>query len=194
MLAIEIRFPAGKYHATPWNRQVNEGTVEWPPAPWRILRTLISTRYHKLQAEIDEETIRKIIENFSASPQYFLPKASLGHTRHCMPLYRNTTLVIDTFAAIDRESRLIIEWPQVDLSIEEMSALSKLLYRIGYLGRAESWIETGLREGPLVQANCIALNEDSTLPDDFEGIHTLVTMPSQEYLNRRQKEIEAKRS
>ena len=102
MLAIEIRFPAGKYHATPWNRQVNEGAVEWPPAPWRILRALISTWHHKLQAEIDEETIRKIIEKLDSLPQYFLPKASLGHTRHYMPLYREaTTMVIDTFAAIE---------------------------------------------------------------------------------------------
>ena len=193
MLAIEIRFPAGKYHATPWNRQVNEGAVEWPPAPWRILRALISTWHHKLQAEIDEETIRKIIEKLDSLPQYFLPKASLGHTRHYMPLYREaTTMVIDTFAAIDRESRLIIQWPQVDLSIEEMSALSKLLDRIGYLGRAESWIEARLAEDPMVQANCIPLNEGSDLSDGFEGIQTLAAMPSQEYLIWRRKEVEAR--
>ncbi|OPY49063.1 MAG: CRISPR-associated protein, family (Cas_GSU0054) [Methanosaeta sp. PtaU1.Bin112] len=193
MLAIEIRFPAGKYHATPWNRQVNEGAVEWPPSPWRILRALISTWYHKLQAEIDEETIRKIIEKLGALPQYFLPEASLGHTRHYMPLYRQaTTMVIDTFAAIEHESRLIIEWPQVDLSIEEISALSKLLDRIGYLGRAESWIEARLAEGPQVQANCIPLKDDSSLQGGFEGIQTLAAMPSQEYLVWREKEVEAR--
>lgn len=195
MLAIEMRFPAGKYHATPWNRQVNEGAVEWPPSPWRILRALISTWYHKLQAEIDEDTIRRIIEKLSASPLYFLPKASLGHSRHYMPLYwEATTMVIDTFAAIDRESQLIIEWPQIDLSIEERLALSKLLDRIGYLGRAESWIEAGLAEDHLAQANCIPLNEDSTLPNGFEGIQTLAAMPPQEYLSWRQKEVEARRS
>lgn len=195
MLAIEMRFPAGKYHATPWNRQVNEGAVEWPPSPWRILRALISTWYHKLHAEIDEDTIRRIIEKLSASPLYFLPKASLGHTRHYMPLYREaTTMVIDTFAAIDSESQLIIEWPQIDLSTEERSALSKLLDRIGYLGRAESWIEAGLAEDPSAQANCIPLNEDSTLTNGFEGIQTLVAMPPQEYLSWRAKEVEMKRS
>ena len=195
MLAIEMRFPAGKYHATPWNRQVNEGAVEWPPSPWRILRALISTWYQKLQAETDEDTIRRIIEKLSASPQYFLPKASLGHTRHYMPLYREaTTMVIDTFAAIDSESRLIIEWPQVDLSTDERSTLSKLLDRIGYLGRAESWIEARLADGPLVQANCIPLNEDSTLSDGFEGIQTLASMPPKKYLSWRQKEVEARRS
>ena len=173
MLAIEMKFPAGKYHATPWNRQVNEGAVEWPPSPWRILRALISTWYHKLQADIDEDTIRKIIEKLSASyPQYALPHASLGHTRHYMPLYREaTTMVIDAFAAVDSESRLLIRWPQVNLSNEEKSALSMLLDRIGYLGRAESWVEARLVEDFLDQFNCICipLNEDSALQEGSES-------------------------
>jgi len=194
MLAIEIGFPAGKYHATPWNRQVNEGAVEWPPSPWRILRALISTWYHKLQTEIDEDTIRKIIEKLSAYPHYILPKASLGHTRHYMPLYKKTTMVIDTFAVIDSESRLLIEWPQTDLSDEERSALSKLLDRIGYLGRAESWIEARMIERPVVQPNCVPINEDSVLPDGFEGIQTLAVMSPQEYLRWRENEVEARRS
>ena len=29
MLTIGIKFPAGRYHATPWGRNVNEGVVEW---------------------------------------------------------------------------------------------------------------------------------------------------------------------
>jgi CRISPR-associated protein Csb2 len=148
MLAIEMRFPAGKYHATPWNRQVNEGAAEWPPSPWRILRALISTWYHKLEAEIEENIILKIIEKLSTPPQFSLPSASLGHTRHYMPLYREaTTMVIDTFAAIDSESRLIIAWPEVDLSSEEKSALSMLLDRMGYLGRAESWGRSQIGRG-----------------------------------------------
>ena len=38
MLLIEIHSPAGRFHATPWGRHVNEGAVEWPPSPWRFLR------------------------------------------------------------------------------------------------------------------------------------------------------------
>jgi len=40
VIAISFKFPAGRYHATPWGRHVNEGAVEWPPSPWRILRAL----------------------------------------------------------------------------------------------------------------------------------------------------------
>ncbi len=195
MLAVEMRFPAGKYHATPWNRQVNEGAVEWPPSPWRIQRALISTWYHKLEAEIDENTIRKIIEKLSATPQFSLPQASLGHTRHYMPLYREApTMVIDTFAAIDSESRLIIFWPQVDLSSEENSALLMLLDRMGYLGRAESWVEARLAEDSSDQVNCIPLQEGAVLPEGFESVQTLAPMAPQEYLRWRETKLEARKS
>jgi CRISPR-associated protein Csb2 len=36
MLALAFTFPAGRYHATPWGRHVNEADVAWPPEPWRI--------------------------------------------------------------------------------------------------------------------------------------------------------------
>ena len=37
---IKLRFPGGRYHATPWGRHVNEGAVEWPPSPYRLVRAL----------------------------------------------------------------------------------------------------------------------------------------------------------
>ena len=190
-----MRFPAGKYHATPWNRQVNEGAVEWPPSPWRILRALISTWYQKLEAEIDENTLRGIIEKLSTPPLFSLPQASLGHTRHYMPLFRDaTTMVIDTFAAIDSKTRLIIVWPKVDLSSRENSALVMLLDRMGYLGRAESWVEARLAKDSFDQVNCIPLQEGSVLPDGFESIRTLAAMPPQEYLSWREIKCEERKS
>ena len=37
MPTLRVRFPAGRYHATPWGNHVNEGQIEWPPSPWRVL-------------------------------------------------------------------------------------------------------------------------------------------------------------
>jgi len=190
MLAIEMKFLAGKYHATPWDRQVNEGAVEWPPSPWRILRSIISTWYHKAQSEIDENTIRRIIEKLSALPVFYLPQASQGHTRHYMPLYHEaTTLVFDTFTAVDRESRLLVMWPDIDLSNEERSALTMLLSRMGYLGRAESWVEARLTENVQDQVNSVPLPENSAPPDGFESIRTLAAMPPQAYLDWKQTKL-----
>ena len=61
MTVLELRFPAGRYHATPWGRHVNEGAVEWPPSPWRIVRALIATWYLKAR-EISEGTIRALAD------------------------------------------------------------------------------------------------------------------------------------
>src|SRR5437867_3663314 len=43
-----LRFPGRRYHATPWGHHVNEGLIEWPPSPWRLLRALLATGYTKL--------------------------------------------------------------------------------------------------------------------------------------------------
>ena len=43
MIALSVRFIAGRYHATPWGHHVNEGLIEWPPSPWRILRALLAS-------------------------------------------------------------------------------------------------------------------------------------------------------
>ena len=42
MFALAIRFVAGRYHATPWGRHVNEADVAWPPEPWRLLRAFVA--------------------------------------------------------------------------------------------------------------------------------------------------------
>ena len=67
MIAIELTFPAGRWHATPWGRQVNEGAVEWPPSPWRLLRALLAVWYHKCQ-DVPEDDIRSLISALVAPP------------------------------------------------------------------------------------------------------------------------------
>ncbi len=118
MLAFEVRFPAGQYHATPWDHQVNEGIVEWPPSPWRILRALISTWYHKSQEDVDETTVRSLVGTLSSSlPRFNLPAATLGHTRHYMPLFSGkTTKVFDAFASVEDYTPLLVIWQDVDLT------------------------------------------------------------------------------
>lgn len=183
MLTFEIRFPAGKYHATPWDRQVNEGVVEWPPSPWRILRALISTWYHKAQGDVDEATARSLIEHLSCSrPRFELPAATLGHTRHYMPLFSGkTTKVFDAFASIEGDKRLLVIWQEVDLQVSERTAMETLLARMGYLGRAESWIEARLINYQGIEGNCRPLGENESLPEDCEAVRTLASIAPASY-------------
>lgn len=146
MLALAFTFPAGRYHATPWDRHVNEGAVAWPPEPWRILRGLIATWHHKIKykGRHSEATLEALIETLAAElPQYSLPSASHSHTRHYMPQFAagKTSLIFDAFAAVDREEPLCVIWPEIELPDDQRLLLDDLLAVMGYLGRSESWVE-----------------------------------------------------
>lgn len=146
MLALAFTFPAGRYHATPWDRHVNEGAVAWPPEPWRILRALIATWHHKLKHDgrHSEDTLGALIESLSTElPEYTLPAACHSHTRHYMPQFAagKTSLIFDAFTAVDREAPLGVAWPEVNLPNDQRALLDDLLAVMGYLGRAESWVE-----------------------------------------------------
>jgi CRISPR-associated protein Csb2 len=166
MLALAFTFPSGRYHATPWDRHVNEGSVVWPPEPWRVLRALIATWHHKVKplGRHEESTLLGLIEALSRSlPEYALPPASHSHTRHYMPQREpgKTSLVFDAFAAVSRNERLIMAWREITLDQEQLALLDDLLAVMGYLGRAESWIEASRFDGKF-QPNCRPENGPST--------------------------------
>lgn len=147
MLTIELRFPAHRYHATPWNHHVNEGVVEWPPSPWRLLRALVATWHLKAREEAGEAEIRTLVETLAAElPEYVLPRGTPSHTRHYMPLYKvgETTKIFDTFIHVAEADPMRIRWPSVALSDDTRDLLEMLLICMGYLGRAESWVEAQL--------------------------------------------------
>ena len=86
MVNLVFRFPGGRYHATPWGNHVNEGLVEWPPSPWRIVRALLATGFSKLGWREPPPEARSLVDALaSALPEYRLPDAVAGHTRHFMP-------------------------------------------------------------------------------------------------------------
>lgn len=193
MLALSFTFPAGRYHATPWDRHVNEGAVAWPPEPWRIIRGLIATWHHKIKpcGGHNEPTLRGLIESLSAElPEYSLPAASHSHTRHYMPQFASgkTSLVFDAFTAIRRDDPLTVVWPNVELPDDQRELLDALLSVMGYLGRAESWVEAQrLAESPTV--NCVpgtAALDTATGEIKGEIVTLHAPMPAVQYQTLRQ--------
>lgn len=149
---IKLNFPAGRYHATPWGKHVNEGVAEWPPSPWRLLRALIAV-WKRTCPDINEMSVRRVLEVLSEPPQFKLPPHRVAHTRHYMPLNTKlardikgggTTLIFDTFVSVDRSSTLYIGWGDAKLSADDRATLSRLLGNLSSLGRAESWIAAEL--------------------------------------------------
>lgn len=145
MPTLVLRFPGGLYHATPPGHHVNEGIVEWPPSPWRLVRALLACGYTTQRWEEVPTAGRRLFEALSASlPEYRLPAAALGHSRHYMPTAvldkgrEKTTLVLDTFADVG-DGELWVRWP-VALDPEASALFTTLVEHLGYLGRSESWV------------------------------------------------------
>jgi CRISPR-associated protein Csb2 len=146
MVGLEITFDLGRYHATPWGAHVNDGSVEWPPSPWRLLRALYSaSRTNTLLADRREAADRALQAIVDAPPPvYELPPARGGHTRHYMPKSSyspaatgETAKVIDAYLAVDREAPLRAWW-DIELDADAADALSAIARSVGYLGRSES--------------------------------------------------------
>jgi CRISPR-associated protein Csb2 len=148
-----MRFPAGRYHATPWGSHVNEADVEWPPSPWRILRALIASWHRKVApGPSPDDLLSALLDLLSASePVYRLPAAWRAHTRHYMPVRAGAAdrpvLVFDAFVRLDPAEELIVAWNDVTLDPEHRDLLDALARATGYLGRAESWVEARLLDG-----------------------------------------------
>lgn len=150
MISIAFKFLASRYHATPWGRHVNEGAVEWPPSPWRILRGLVATWKRTLR-ELPESDVKPILEILAAEPpEFVLPPASTGHTRHYMPWFKkgpdDRTLVFDTFVAVSRNAELLVRWPKASLNQAQRNTLVRILGNLNTFGRSESWCEATLLE------------------------------------------------
>jgi CRISPR-associated protein Csb2 len=154
---LELRFPGGRYHATPWGSHVNEGHVEWPPSPWRILRALLATGFNKLRwpPEGPPESARRLIEKLAgATVTFALPPASVGHSRHYVAAEHKKPLILDTWLHT-AGATLIVVW-DVDLDAEDRALLAELAEHMGYLGRAESLVIASLvaHDAPTL-ANCV---------------------------------------
>lgn len=178
-LSLAFRFLAGRYHATPFGHHVNEGLIEWPPSPWRLLRALISVGYTSSvwDGAGPPDVGRNLIEKLSCElPCYHIPDTIGTHSRHYMPTAKlesgkeKTTLVFDTWARIeDQDQELVVTWRDVVLEDAELSMLSDLVERLNYLGRSESWVEGRVmrsNEDISLKINCFAENQREMLDPD----------------------------
>ena len=163
MFGLAFRFPAGRYHATPWGRAVNEADVAWPPEPWRILRALVACYWRKSDRERwGEDDLARLIDTLAQDlPVFHLPTGAIhAHTRHYMPGGRLTkgqpkrTLVFDAFLHLPREAEVIAIWKQVTLDGDLLALATDLASGMGYLGRAESWTECRVVAEVQKEPNC----------------------------------------
>jgi CRISPR-associated protein Csb2 len=198
MPTLQLRFPAGRYHATPAGYHVNEGQIEWPPSPWRLLRALIACGYNTQQWDEVPDVGRRLIEKLAkATPSYRLPQASTAHSRHYMPLgtldkgRERTTLVFGTWADVGNGA-VEIYWDS-ELESDERSLLATLAECLGYLGRSESWVEAELVADPesVDYFDAFPHSNDTHPGPGWEQTSLLSTVNPESYTTWRQTKTEA---
>ncbi len=198
MPTVLLRFPGGRYHATPWGHHVNEGQIEWPPSPWRLLRALIATGYATQHWDEVPQTGRRLIETLaSVLPIYELPSASAAHSRHYMPTGKldkgveKTTLVFDTWANVG-DGEVIVRW-DCDLEVESTELFASLAEKIGYLGRSESWVEAEMISDDRVLCEkriAFPHSKDDRPDEEWEQIPLMAATTPGTYTNWRKERIE----
>lgn len=169
-ITLEQRFPLGRFHATRWNQNAFEDRHgEWPPSPWRLLRTLAARWFQYSRETGDEneamrdELLRQLATMPPAFhvplltwrgepvPRQYVPTGLDDHYKYKKDKltkknvidysYKavSTTLIPDHFRAIAPDQSLYWIWDKVELSREQLRLLDDLLNRIVYFGRAESF-------------------------------------------------------
>jgi CRISPR-associated protein Csb2 len=183
---IELRFPAQRFHATPWGRHVNEGAVEWPPSPYRMVRALYDAWQRKL-SDVSKSAMADLLRALAAeAPSYLLPPATASHTRSY--LNSNTfdptekSLIFDAFVATAPGASLFVTWPRLDLTLAQKELLGCLLVSLNYMGRSESWIDARLYEGvPDAGLRCDPIGESG---DDGELVAVACPIPAEAYTEK----------
>jgi CRISPR-associated protein Csb2 len=173
MLLIELAFPAGRYHATPWGRHVNEGVSEWPPSPYRLMRALYDA-WKRKRPDWPEERVAVILETLACTPpSYYIPPAAVSHTKSYLSQNERNpsakTAIFDGFVALSPRASALMGWPDAELPPASAVDLQELLSLLNFLGRSESWIEARLIPGVrAVDWNCRpAVGEDSAREMDI---------------------------
>jgi len=190
VIHLAFTFTAGRYHGTPWGRHVNEGAVEWPPAPWRLYRALLATGCSRLGWTRPPAAFEALLQALAANPPtWWIPEqATTSHTRHYMPdgavasadkntgLHsRGTDLILDAFLAVPRDTPALVASFPVVLPDAERALLADLAAHLPYLGRAEAWVAAALV--PQVPDGLVACAPSETTPGPgFERLDLLAPL------------------
>lgn len=159
MPTIQITFPWGRYCAHPWGLNPTRlREAEWPPSPWRLLRTLAAAWYraHPGQAPSDEAIA--LIEGLGRElPDIGVGPVSFSQTVHWQPNY-GTASAEEKREASYKKARhenhfvavscpVLFRWSEVALSTALRDLLTSLLAEVSYFGRAESLCHAALLSG-----------------------------------------------
>lgn len=174
-LYIQQTFPLGRFHSTRWRENpFADPHGEWPPSPWRLLRTLTKRwfSYSQETGDANRELIESLLRAIASElPDFYLPPFALqgpalkqyqptGEFAWTDPSagsgavkQSRTTLFPDSYFIVNPYDSLFWRWNALDLTEDQRRLLTELLARVTYFGRAESYSRLSLVD-EAKEANC----------------------------------------
>ena len=176
MLVLEISFLAGRYHATSWGRNVNEGVPEWPPSPYRLVRALLDA-WKRKRPQWPESRVGPILAALASEPPLMhLPPANSGHFRYFLSQNLQDSArkqrIFDAFVVFGRDNSVLMGWPDVSLEPGALSELEELSGLVQYLGRSESWTAIRVAQTDGIEWNCRPVSDEA--PPDAQNREEMV--------------------
>lgn len=151
-VAIAISLVSNLYGANPWNTAHIEGKVEYPPSPWRILRSILAGFYLCQGKPIAlNSALYKLSQ---VHPEFYLPATTYTQHRYYRKdqtndanLYKGGRKVIEPALRFHPEDNTIwVRFPNVIFSPEEQTAIVQVLPYCRYLGRSEYLADWRLKD------------------------------------------------
>lgn len=169
-VVLSISLVTNLYGANPWNTAHIEGKVEYPPSPWRVLRSMLAGYY--LCPEPPSALVSALYKLSQVHPNFYLPATTYTQHRYYRKdqtndenLYKGGRKVIEPALRFHPEDNAIwVSFPGVALSLEEEAAIVQVLPYCRYLGRSEYLADWQLAEPEqMPEANATPRSDGTTL-------------------------------
>ena len=144
-MIIKISLTLNQYHGNAWHHAHCEGLIDWPPAPWRILRAIVAGSYNVNFSQEQQVILKQVVWKMAqVSPSYYLPPTAYLQWRSPRPQVQKDAsiapgkiLYCACLLVPEDDSAIYCNY-NVDCSEEEWKILQQVMQGITYLGRRES--------------------------------------------------------
>jgi CRISPR-associated protein Csb2 len=146
-MIIAIELLLNQYQANDWHHAHCEGLIDWPPAPWRILRAIVAGSHNVDLPSKHRETLKGLLHKMAqVEPEYYLPQAAYIQHRSPRPQMKpgkppvkepGKTLYAAGLLLDEQDSTIYVQYP-LELSETEDLVLRLIFNGLTYLGRREA--------------------------------------------------------
>jgi CRISPR-associated protein Csb2 len=144
-MIIKISLLTHQYHGNAWHHAHCEGLIDYPPAPWRILRSIVAGSYNVNNAPEHQAVLKQLLWKMAqVLPTYYLPPTAYLQWRSPRPQVQKDatitpgkTLYSACLILPENDSAIYCNY-DIDCTALEKSILTQVMEGITYLGRRES--------------------------------------------------------